>query len=211
MTNAVKAVEDGMSVASAARQYNVPRTTLQDRKLGNVFNGVRPGARPYLTQDEETKLAEYVIECASVDHRKARAEVMAIAENTARDRKMLRKQKITHGWYEKFMQRQSNLLLHRGNPSSISADFRKAGIHQSDKLRPTVEHEAEEDSGGCSHMSISLDSSTTHDDNTDVYKKRYEEGYDIFDEPYVRWLVINHPDDVRNDWMKKLKDSEKGT
>ena len=60
-------------------------------------------------------------------------------------------------------------------------------------------------------VSTSLDPSVTHDDNTDVYKKRYEEGYDIYDEPYVRWLLVNHPDDVRNDWMKKLKDSQKGS
>ena len=59
-------------------------------------------------------------------------------------------------------------------------------------------------------MSTSIDPSTTHDDNTDVYKKRYEEGYDMYDEPYVRWLIVNHPDDVRNDWMKRLKDSQKG-
>ena len=60
-------------------------------------------------------------------------------------------------------------------------------------------------------MSTSLDSSTTHDDNTDVYKKRYEEGYDICNEPYVRCLIVNHPDDVRDDWMEKIKNSEKGT
>ena len=59
-------------------------------------------------------------------------------------------------------------------------------------------------------MSTSLDSSTTHNDNTDLYKKKYEEGYDIYDEPYVIWLIVNHPDDVRNDQKKKLKDSEKG-
>ena len=59
-------------------------------------------------------------------------------------------------------------------------------------------------------MSTSLDSSTTHNDNTDLYKKKYEEGYDIYDEPYVIWLIVNYPDDVRNDRKKKLKDSEKG-
>ena len=59
-------------------------------------------------------------------------------------------------------------------------------------------------------MSTSLDPSSIRDDNTDIYKKRFEEGYDMYDEPYVIWLIVNHPDDVRNDWMKKLKDSQKG-
>ena len=146
MIDAMKAVENGMSMYRAARVYNVPRTTLQDRKLRSVVNSVRPGAQPYLTKDEETKLAEYVIECASVGHRKTRAEIMAIAENTARDRNKLKKLKITHGWYQRFMERQSNLILCKRNSGSISADFRKAGIHsinQSGELRPTVEHEAE--------------------------------------------------------------------
>ena len=146
MTNALKAVEDGMSVARAAREHNVPRTTLQDRKLGNVVHGVRPGPQPYLTHDEETKLAEYVM-C----RRKTRAEIMAIAENTARARKKLKKHKITHGWYDRFIKRQYSLSLHKSNPSSIFADFRKAGIYSSnrcDELRLTVENEAEGNSKG---------------------------------------------------------------
>ena len=56
-----------------------------------------------------------------------------------------------------------------------------------------------------------LDCSTTHDENTDLYKKRYEEKYDVYDELYVRWLIKKHPDDVRSDWMKELQDSEKGS
>ena len=151
MIDAMKAVEDGMPVAIAARQHNVPGTTLRDRMFKDVGNGERPGQKPYLTEDEETKLAEHVIECASVGHSKTRAEVMAIAENTARDKKKLRKDKITSGWYQKFMKRQNNLILRERNPSGISADFRRAGIHsinQSGESRPTVEHEAEGNSKG---------------------------------------------------------------
>ena len=57
-------------------------------------------------------------------------------------------------------------------------------------------------------MSTSLDFSTTHDNNTDVYKKRYKKGYDIYDEPNA--VTVNQSDNVRNNWMKELKDSEKG-
>ena len=58
-------------------------------------------------------------------------------------------------------------------------------------------------------MSTSLDSSTTHDDNTDVYKKRYEEGYDIYDESYVRWLMEHHPGDVKSEWLTKTTTTSK--
>lgn len=30
----------------------------------------------------------------------------------------------------------------------------------------------------------------------EIYKKRYEEGYDIFDPDYTAWLKINHPTSV---------------
>ena len=206
MIDAIKAVEDGMPVTTAAREHNVPKSSLYNRLSGNVVHGVRPEPQPYLTHNEEMKLAEYVTECASVGHRKTRTEIiMAIAENITCTRKKLRNDKITHGWYHKFVKRQCNQSLHKGDFNDISAELKNAA---DDELRPTVEKEAEEDNGGCTHMLTSLDSSTTHDD---VHKKRYEKGYDIYDEPYVRWLVVNHPDDVRNDWMKKIKDSEKGS
>ena len=151
MIDAMKAVEDGMPVARAARQHNVPRTTLQDRMSGKVVHGVRPGPQPYLTHNEETKLAEYVIECASVGHRKTRAEIMTIAEDTARDKKKLRKDKVTHGWYDSFIKRQSNLSLCKKYPSSISADL---SLNHSDELRPTVENEAEGNSKGGSYILV---------------------------------------------------------
>ena len=50
MANAMQAVQDGSSIASAARSHSVPRTTLQDRMLGKVVHGTKPGAKPYLTK-----------------------------------------------------------------------------------------------------------------------------------------------------------------
>lgn len=29
------------------------------------------------------------------------------------------------------------------------------------------------------------------------FKRRYEEGYDLFDEPYIRWLLVHHPEAVK--------------
>ena len=55
------------------------------------------------------------------------------------------------------------------------------------------------------------DIAESHSGSEDLFQRWYKEGYDTYDEPYVQWLIINHPDNVRNDWMKKLRDSEKGT
>ena len=44
--------------------------------------------------------------------------------------------------------------------------------------------------------------------NEDLYTKRHEEGYDIYDESYVRWLKLHHPDDVKCDWLLQLEASQ---
>ena len=44
------------------------------------------------------------------------------------------------------------------------------------------------------------------DDNCkqQLYQKRYEEGYDIYDADYVKWLMENHPDDIPfTEWVEK--------
>jgi len=42
-----------------------------------------------------------------------------------------------------------------------------------------------------------------------LFKRRYEEGYDIYDEAYVRWLLTNHPDDIPSEWLTKAATSSK--
>ena len=60
--------------------------------------------------EEETELAEFAIEAASVGCGQTRKQIMTIAENAAKDKGILRKDRITQGWYEKFMKRQTYLL-----------------------------------------------------------------------------------------------------
>ena len=149
MADAMKAVEDGMTVTKAAKKYNVPRSSLRNRVLGDeAAHGVRPGGRPYLTADEETKLVEYIIECASAGCGKTRAEIMTIVENTAREKKRLRKKKISHGWYDHFLKRRRELVMRKRNPSNICANLRNTKISPDDKTGPIVENEAEEDNEG---------------------------------------------------------------
>lgn len=69
----MKAVEDGSSIALAAKSHNVPRITLQDRMMGKVVHGTKPGASPYLNT-EEKELAKFIVESASVGYGKNRAQ-----------------------------------------------------------------------------------------------------------------------------------------
>ena len=43
----------------------------------------------------------------------------------------------------------------------------------------------------------------------ELYTTRLEEAYDIFDEKYVKWLSLKHPDKVHNDWLEKMPTSSK--
>ena len=50
---AIKAVQEGQPIYTSAREHGVPRTTLQDRILGKITHGAKPGPVPYMTPEEE--------------------------------------------------------------------------------------------------------------------------------------------------------------
>ena len=107
MIDTMKEVEDGMPVTTAVREHNLPKSSLHNRISGNV-HGVRLGPQPYLTVGEETKLAECITECALAGYEKSREEILTIAENTARDKKKLKKERIAL---------ENNLSLHTEDPA----------------------------------------------------------------------------------------------
>jgi len=37
----------------------------------------------------------------------------------------------------------------------------------------------------------------------ELYTRYLEEGYNIYDEKYVRWLLLKHPNEVCSDWLDK--------
>ena len=45
------------------------------------------------------------------------------------------------------------------------------------------------------------------DANEQLYQKRFEEGYDIYDEEYVKWLMTNHPNDIPSEWLTEVSSS----
>ena len=76
----MKAVQDGSPITTAARVHGVPRTSLHNRIKGRVVHGVKP----YLSMEEETELAEFANEAASVGCGQTRKQIMTIAENVKR-------------------------------------------------------------------------------------------------------------------------------
>ena len=112
MLDAMKAIQDGSPITTAARVHGVPKTSLHNRIKGRVIHRVKPGPKQYLSVEEEIELAEF--EAASVGCGQTQKQIMTIAENVAR----IKVSRISQGWYEKFMKRQTYLSICKGDPAA---------------------------------------------------------------------------------------------
>ena len=115
MIRAMDAVKQGSSVKRAAEQHGVPRTMLRDRISGHAQHGNIPGPEPYLNREEEEDLVNFIEEVVEVGFGKPRKQIKAIVEQTACEKQVLRKQKISDGWFRRFLERQPHLCLCRSD------------------------------------------------------------------------------------------------
>ena len=111
MINAMEAMKKGSNIKRAAKEYAVPRTSLQDRILENVKHGKKPGPEPYLNVEEEKDLASFVEVVADIGFGKTRKQIKAMVEKTACDKRPLRKDKISDGWFRRFLECQPQFTL----------------------------------------------------------------------------------------------------
>jgi hypothetical protein len=119
MEAAMKTVRTGAtSINKAAVLHGVPASTLKDRMSGRVKHGTKSGPKRYLVKSEEQALADHLIEAASIGYGKTRREVKMITEKVAKEKNLLRKERVTDGWWRRFMERQPELSLRRGDPTA---------------------------------------------------------------------------------------------
>ena len=75
----MEAVKSGkVGTNRAAREFDVPATTLKDRLSGRVKHGSKPGPAPYLTKEEERELAEFFYSSGSTWVRESKARAYLI-------------------------------------------------------------------------------------------------------------------------------------
>ena len=115
MVRAMDAVKRGSSMKRAAEQHGVPRTMLRDRISGRAEHEKKPGPEPYLNREEEEDLVNFIEEVAEVGYGRTRKQIKAMVEQTAREKQVLRKQKISDGWFRRFLERQPHLCLRKGD------------------------------------------------------------------------------------------------
>jgi len=111
-----------MGVNRAALEFDVPRTTLKDQVLLRVIHGYNMGRKPYLTQDEEKELVDFLLNCAKMGYGKTRKEVLQMVHSTIVKKGRKTVEKISHGWWIRFCKRWPELRLRKGGSFPVVRD-----------------------------------------------------------------------------------------
>ena len=102
--------------------YGIPRTTLNDHKLGKVKTGVKSGPPPLLSTAEEDDLVKVLLTSADIGYGHTRSEVLSIAEQLLARKGVERA--VSNGWWNKFLGRHP--LLRTRTPATLSISGAKA-------------------------------------------------------------------------------------
>ena len=108
-----------LSLRESSRLYNVLLETLR-RVNGMVAIDCRPGPITVLTEEEETKLADYLLRMSEMGYGLTREGVMGLAYSIVEKSKRPPFQNGSVGgtWFEGFMRRKPNLMIR--SPQSLS-------------------------------------------------------------------------------------------
>ena len=109
MLAAIDDVKQGMSCNKAADAHCVPRSTLKDRISGRVIHGRNPGPVCYLSSEEESLLADYLLKASDMGYGKTRRDVCCIVESYLKQKGSLKGERVSNGWWDKFLRRNPTL------------------------------------------------------------------------------------------------------
>lgn len=114
--NAENAVVNGkISKKSAAKLFNIPRSTLQFR-LSESYKKSRPGPITILTKVEENQIVEWVVESCKRGFPKRKEDILfsvkAFLDTSPRQHPFGSKNMPGNGWYRLFLKR-NPILVHR--------------------------------------------------------------------------------------------------
>ena len=141
MREALDAIHNGMSVSKASVLYGIPRTTLNDHKLGKVKPGVKPGAPSLLSTAEEEDLVKFLLTSADIGYGRTRKEVLNIVSRMLARKGVERV--VTNGWWNKFLCRHPLLAIR--TPATLSVSRARASTRECiDSYFDVLEHTLQE-------------------------------------------------------------------
>lgn len=122
MMAAVKSIHDnGKGLREAARLHNIPVETLRRHASGSVEPGCKPGPHTVLTDEEEDRLARYLVQMADMGFGLSRETVMEMAFTIVQKSQRshpFRDGKAGRAWFEGFQRRHPKLTLRTPQPLS---------------------------------------------------------------------------------------------
>ena len=119
MLGAIESVKKGMPWIAAADSHGAPLSTLKDRLNGRVVHGTKPGPRSYLSKDDESELADFLVECAKLGYGKTRKDVKCIVESyLPKNDSKPEDFTLSSGWWTNFLRRNPQLSLRAGDATA---------------------------------------------------------------------------------------------
>lgn len=123
---AVKSIHDnGKGLREAARLHNIPVETLRRHASGSVEPGCKPGPHTVLTDEEEDRLARYLVQMADMGFGLSRETVMEMAFTIVQKSQRshpFRDGKAGRTWFEGFQRCHPKLTLHTPQPLSYCVE-----------------------------------------------------------------------------------------
>ena len=102
----------GASLRESSRLHNIALEMLRRRVNGTVAIDCRPGPNTVLTEEEETKLADYLLQMGEMGYGLTREGVMGLAYSIVEKSKCpFQNGSVGRAWFEGFMRRRPNLTI----------------------------------------------------------------------------------------------------
>ena len=120
MKNYIEAVESkDKTISAAAKMFNVPRKTLDDRVKGRVKHGSKPGVSTALTFVQEKSLVNYLLYMAErgfpLTHTMVKAFALAIAKRSGCAYRFNEELGPSDHWWQLFKRRHPVITLRKAD------------------------------------------------------------------------------------------------
>ena len=96
------------------------------------------------------------------------------------------------------------LIIHNLQLLAIATHYNVLDCHYAITDSTMTDQIIEKVAGDVADVNEESNTAQSHSDSEDLFQRRYREGYDIYDEPYVRWLMVHHPGDVKGEWLTEI-------